>query len=113
MATPRYALTAVACCFVLVLLYATLDSDPTPAVDAAGRAAAERACERAVSERVPGARFPFSSNLTGYDGERYRLSGTVDAGSPGETVRRNYECVVRADPSGSPVADTMRVWQSH
>jgi|GEM_PF-5052460 len=113
MAIPRYALAGAACCFVLALLYATLSSDPAPTADAEGRAAAERVCERAVSERIPGARFPFSSNLTGHDGERFRLSGTVDAGSPRETVRRNYECVVRADPAGSYVADTVRVWQSH
>lgn len=100
--------------FVLVLLYLTVVSSPPPppsgVAHTGGDAAA--ACERAVVEQVPDARFPFAANVAYLGEARYRLSGTVEAVLMGETVRRNYECVVTY-AAGTYGADSIRVWQSH
>lgn len=101
--------------FVLLLLYATVVSLPSPPPtgvehDAEG---AGRACTRAVRERVPDARFPFAANVTYLGEARYQLNGQVDAMRAGEMVRRNYECLVSYAGSGTYEADSLRLWQSH
>jgi len=74
---------------------------------------AEEACADAVRERIDGARFPFGATATYLGEARYRMSGLVDAVLMGETVRRNYECVVEYAGSGAYRTDSVRVWQSH
>ncbi len=105
----------VAAGFVLVLLFLTLVSSPAPPPsgvehDARG---AERECVGAVRGRLDGARFPFGANVTYLGDARYRLQGTVESVITGETVRRNYECVVQYAGAGGYRADSVRVWQSH
>lgn len=100
--------------FVLLLLFLTLVSTPSPppsgvAHDARG---AGGECEDAVRRRVADARFPFSPTVTYLGDARYRLQGTVESEIGGETVRRNYECVV-GYAGGAYRADSVRVWQSH
>lgn len=100
--------------FFLVLLYTTFRSagapPPLPADD---REAARRTCQTSVRIRVPDARFPFEANIeTGAPG-RLRLSGTMDSGPKGQAARRNYECLLRREPSGTYVADSVGIWQSH
>src|SRR5690606_35836617 len=101
--------------FVLLLLYATVVSLPSPPPTGVEHDAesAGHACAAAVRERVPDARFPFAANATYLGEARYRLNGQVDAVHAGETVRRNYECVVSYAGSGAYEADSLRLWQSH
>jgi hypothetical protein len=101
-------------CFLLVLLVVTLRSTSTPLELAADdRASAQRICQVAVRTRMTDARFPYDANVEARaTGELY-LSGSVDGGSPAQPVRRNYECLLRRGSSGSYLADSVRVWQSH
>lgn len=115
MARSSYVWMAVATCFVLVLLYATLRSTPTPLGQSSDdRLAAVRECQSAVREDVADARFPTSPNVTDLGEGRLLLSGSVDSGSETQTVRRNYECYLSPDSSaGAYEADSVEVWQSH
>lgn len=101
--------------FVLLLLFLTLVSTPAPPPSGAEHDArgAERECLDEVRERVQGARFPFGANVTYLGDARYRLQGTVESEIGGETVRRNYECLVGYAGGGGYRADSVRVWQSH
>lgn len=106
---------AASACFVLVLLYLTVASSPAPpptGVEHDARAAGD-ACMGAVRARVEGARFPFGATAAYLGEARYRLSGTVETVLMGETVRRNYECVVQYAGPADYQADSVRVWQSH
>lgn len=110
----RYAIPALGTCFLLVLLVVTLRSTPTPLdLTTEDRASAQRACRSSVRARLPGARFPHGANVGVREGGRLHLSGSVDAGSPTQAVRRNYECLLRRLDSGAYVADSVLVWQSH
>lgn len=99
--------------FVLLLLYTTLRSTST-ALDRPQeeREQAQTACQNAVRERLPGARFPFTSNFEDLPEGQLRLSGSVDSGPSDQPVRQNYECFLHAGASGY-VADSVEVWQSH
>ena len=112
MTRARYAAGLLAACFIGFLVYTTMASAPPAPAERSG-AAAERACERAVRDSVAEARFPIAANAADLGGGRYRLDGVVDAGAADQTVRRNYECVIRRDAAGAYVADSVRVWQSH
>lgn len=106
---------AVAAASVLALLFLTLVSSPAPpptGVEHDARAAGE-ACEAAVLADVPDARFPFGANAAYLGEARYRLQGTVESEITGETVRRNYACVVQYRGAGEYRADSVRVWRSH
>jgi hypothetical protein len=114
-ARSRYAWAGLAVSFVLLLLYTTIQSTPTPLGQAPeDRLAAASACRRAVGEGVPDARFPLSASVASLGDGRLHLSGSVDSGSGVQAVRRNYECFLRRDPvAGDYVADSIAVWQSH
>jgi hypothetical protein len=100
--------------FVLLLLYTTMQSTDTPLDQPTeDREAAELACRTSVRSRLPQARFPFSANVERHEDGRLFLSGSVDAGTKGQIVRRNYECLLHQDSSGAYVADSIVVWQSH
>jgi hypothetical protein len=100
--------------FVLLLLYTTIRSTDTPlGQPPEDREAAELACRTSVRSRVRQARFPFSANVARHADGRLFLSGSVDAGTEGQMVRRNYQCLLHQDPSGAYVADSVVVWQSH
>ena len=100
--------------FLLVLLLATLRSTSTPLELApADRSSAQLACQASVRARLPDARFPHDANIETRGTGHLHLSGSVDAGSPAQSVRRNYECLLRRDRSGDYVADSVLVWQSH
>jgi hypothetical protein len=101
--------------FVALLLYTTIQSTTTPLGQAPeDRLAAANACQRAVGEDVPDARFPLAASVADLDGGRLHLSGSVDSGSGVQAVRRNYECFLRRDPVAREyVADSIVVWQSH
>jgi hypothetical protein len=73
---------------------------------------AEASCLDAVRNSLTDPRFPFSANVSYLGDGRYRLNGTVEAPESGESVRRNYECVVRYDGS-TYRTDSVYVWQSH
>jgi hypothetical protein len=62
---------------------------------------------------VAQARFPFPATVTEMGAARYGLHGMVDGRVAGETVRRNYECVIRYAPAEGYRPDSVRVWQSH
>ena len=110
----RYGLAAVATSFLLVLLFATFRSTSTPLQLAPeARESARRACYASVVARLPGARFPHDPSMETRPTGQLFLSGSVDAGGPSQSVRRNYECVLRRDPSGAFVAESVSVWQSH
>ena len=111
--TP-YAIAGAGTGFLLLLLYTTLRTTSTPLQQAPeGRAAAQSVCQNSVRTNLPGARFPFGATVEDRGAGQLRLSGSVDAGSAGQTVRRNYECLVRRDGSGAYVTDSVQVWQSH
>ena len=114
MGRTSYVVASVGSAFVLLLLYTTLRSTDTPLDQPAeDREAAELACRTSVGRRVPQARFPFSASVERQDDGRLLLSGSVDAETDGQMVRRNYECLLRKDPSGAYVTDSVVVWQSH
>ncbi|MBW3628029.1 MAG: hypothetical protein KY464_01915 [Gemmatimonadetes bacterium] len=112
MRKARYVAAVLAACFVGVLVYTTMASAPRAPSEQSG-ARAERACEQAVRDSVAAARFPIAANAADLGGGRYRLDGVVDAGASDQTVRQNYECLIRRDAAGAYVADSVRVWQSH
>lgn len=101
--------------FAIVLLYATLSSRPAPPpADVRNQEQlAERACTRAVRERLEGARFPFPARVVVRGPGEYQVSGSVDASGASGTVRRNYECVARPGRAGRYPLESLRVWQSH
>lgn len=114
MGRTSYVVASMGLAFVLLLLYATIRSTDTPLGQPSGdREAAELACRASVRSLVPQARFPFSANIARRADGRLSLSGSVDAGTKGQMVRRNYECLLHQDPSGAYVADSVVVWQSH
>lgn len=105
---------ALAMCFGLVLLIVTLRSTSTPPDLTLGdRASAEHACRASVRARLPDARFPHDAGVESRGTGRLYLSGSVDAGSAAQAVRRNYECLLRRHSSGAYVVDSVRVWRSH
>src|SRR5690606_4613219 len=77
--TP-YRWAGLAAGFVLLLLYATVVSLPSPPPTGVEHDAesAGHACAAAVRERVPDARFPFAANAAYLGEARYRLNGQVD-----------------------------------
>ena len=100
--------------FFGILLFATFRSTSTPLrQSAADREVAQNLCRRSVRGQVPDARFPFDANVEQQPTGELRLSGSVDLGPEAEPIRRNYECVLRLDPSGAYVTDSVVVWQSH
>ena len=110
----RLVVGALAACFIGLLLYTTLASSPGgTGADRAYRTAAEKECVRAVQAQIPDARFPIGASVTDAGGGRYQIRGTLDSGSEGQMVRRNYDCLVQADGSGTFVLDSVQVWQSH
>lgn len=110
----RLGILGLAVCFVLVLLVVTLRSTSTPlALSAEDGASAQRTCRDAVRARLPDARFPRDASVEDRGGGRLFLSGSVDAGSPSQAVRRNYECLLRRERPGVYAPDSVRVWQSH
>lgn len=110
----RAALAALGTGFVLVLLFVTLQSTPTPlGLPDGDRAAAQLACHAAVRARVPDARFPHDASVATRDDGRLALSGSVDAGGASQAVRRNYACLLRRDRAGTYAPDSVTVWQSH
>jgi hypothetical protein len=112
--SARFAAPGLGALFILLLLFVSLRSTSTPLDLAADdRAAAQRTCQGAVRARVAGARFPHAAGVEARERVRLRLSGSVDAGSASEVVRRNYECVLDRDGSGGWAVDSVRVWQSH
>lgn len=114
MGRTSYVVAALGFAFVLLLLYATLRSTDTPLEQPPeDRKAAELACRTSVRTRVPHARFPLSASVERHGDGRLFLSGSVDAGTDGQIVRRNYECLLHQDSSGAYVADSVFVWQSH
>ena len=114
MGRTSYAVAGMGLAFVLLLLYTTFHSTDTPLEQPPeDREAAELACRTSVRTRVPHARFPFSASVERHGGGGLFLSGSVDAGTDGQIVRRNYECLLHQDPSGAYVADSVVVWQSH
>lgn len=114
MGRTSYVIASMGLAFVLVLLYTTIRSTETPLEQPPeDREAVELACRTAVRSRVPQARFPFSTNVRLHEDGRLFLSGSVDAGTEGQMIRRNYECLLHQDPSGAYVADSVVVWQSH
>jgi hypothetical protein len=114
MGRTSYVVASMGLAFVLLLLYTTFRSTDTPLeLPPEDREAAELACRTSVRTRVPHARFPFSASVERHGDGRLFLSGSVDAGTDGQIVRRNYECLIHQDPSGAYVADSVLVWQSH
>ena len=114
MGRTSYVVASTGLVFVLLVLYATIRSTDTPLdLPAEDREAAEHVCRTSVKSRVPQARFPFSANVESHEDGRLFLSGSVDAETEAQTVRRNYECLLHQDPSGAYVADSVVVWQSH
>jgi hypothetical protein len=114
MGRTSYVIASLGLAFVLLLLYTTIRSTDTPLEQPTeAREAAELACRTSVRSRVPQARFPFSANVRLHEDGRLVLSGSVDAGTEAQIVRRNYECLLHQDPSGAYVADSVVVWQSH
>lgn len=114
MRRSRYVVASPGLVFVFVLLYSTFRFTDTPLEQPPeDREAAELACHTSVQSRVPQARFPFSASVERRGDGRLFLSGSVDSGPEGQGVRRNYECLLRQDPSGAYVADSVVVWQSH
>jgi hypothetical protein len=110
-----YVLAGVAGVFLLVLVFATLETSPTSeGPDRATLVDLTRECQRAIQESVPDARFPFEANVNDLRGDQVLLSGSVDSGSGLEAERRNYSCYmsVRAE-LGQFVADSVEVWRSH
>jgi hypothetical protein len=107
--------TGLAACFLALLVYATVVTTRAPSARAAdpSAAGAERACTRAVAQRLPGSRFPFAADVTDQGPSRWALKGTVDARVAGETVRRNYDCLIGYDRATGYRADSVHVWQSH
>ena len=100
--------------FLVVLLYATLRSTSTPLDQAAeDRALAQDACRAGVRAKAPDARFPFDPSVEQQGPGRLRLSGSVDLGLEDQPIRRNYECMLRLNPSGTYTTDSVLVWQSH
>jgi hypothetical protein len=114
MGRTSYVIASMGLAFVLLLLYTTIQCTDTPLDQPTeDREAAELACRTSVRSRLPQARFPFSANVERHEDGRLLLSGSVDAGTKGQIVRRNYECLLHQDPSGAYVADSIVVWQSH
>ena len=112
MSRSGYAALVVAGCFAAYLAYSTMVSAPG-LPDADGAAEAERVCEDAVRAQLAGARFPIAPSTTDVAGRRAKLEGVVDTGPEGATVRRNYECLVRAAARDGYRVDSVSVWQSH
>ena len=114
MGRTSYVVVSMGLAFVLFMLYTTFRSTDTPLeLSLEDREAAELACHTSVRNRVPNARFPFSASVERRGDERLFLSGSVDAGTDGQIVRRNYECILHQGPTGAYVADSVLVWQSH
>jgi hypothetical protein len=114
MGRTSYVVVSIGLAFVLLLLYTTFRLTDTPLEQPPEeREAAELACRTLVQTRVSHAHFPFSASVERRDDGRLFLSGSVDAGTDGQMVRRNYECLLHRDPSGAYVADSVVVWQSH
>jgi hypothetical protein len=115
MAERSSLLAGLAICFLLVLLYATLGSTPTPFGQAReDHIAATRECQRAIRASVGDARFPFAATVNELHGGGLHLSGSMDSGSGLEAERRNYECFLSTHVSaGAYVADSVAIWKSH
>ena len=109
-----YVVASIGLVFVLFLLYTTIRSTDTPLTQSPeDREAAELACRASVQRRVAHARFPISPSVERHADGRLFVSGSVDAETDGQSVRRNYECLLHQEPSGAYVADSVLVWQSH
>ena len=109
-----YAIAGGGTAFLLLLFYITLRSTSTPLDQAPeSQVAAQRVCQDSVRTLLPEADFPFDASIEERGAGQFRLSGSVDQGSERQTVRRNYECVVRQDSSGTLLAESVHVWRSH
>jgi hypothetical protein len=104
---------AVVLAFAALVVLASTRSEPGPGAGPA-REAASDACQSAIRQRIPDARFPFPARYESIGENRVRISGTVDSGDAASGTRSNYICLMRRTGPNAPfVADSVDLWQSH